>query len=191
LIEGRKGLVLLKTGVEGLFLRELRMDDLDGFYSWQNDPEIAKYYAFTRLPRTREEARGALESIVAGGRGDSVHLAVARNAHAPDDQFLGVMSLKNISALDRHAEFAAVIASAREMGKGYGRAASVRMIRYGFDTLNLRKIYLSILSDNERTIHLYETIGFRREGIFRQHVFNDGKYEDLVWYSLFPEELRE
>ena len=56
--------MLLKTRIEDLFLRELRMDDLEGFYSWQSNPEIAKYYAFTRVPRTLEETRRALASIV-------------------------------------------------------------------------------------------------------------------------------
>lgn len=183
--------LLLKTRIENLFLRELRMDDLDGFYSWQSDPEITKYYAFTRLPQTIEKARGTLETIVEGTNRDSVHLAVVKEAFSPDEEFIGVASLKNISFLDRHAEFATVIGSTRNMGKGYGKAASLRMIHYGFDTLNLRKIYMSALAGNEKTIHLYESIGFRREGVFRQHVFRDGVYEDLVWYSLFRDELSE
>ena len=98
--------MLLKTRIEDLFLRELRMDDLEGFYSWQRDPEIAKYYAFTRLPRTLEEARRTLASIVEGTNRDSIHLAVVKEAFTPDEEFIGVTSLKNISFLDRHAEFA-------------------------------------------------------------------------------------
>jgi diamine N-acetyltransferase len=181
--------MLLKTRIEDLFLRELRMDDLEGFYSWQSNPEITKYYAFTRVPRTLEETRRALASIVEGTSRDSVHLAIVKDACSPGEEFVGVTSLKNISSLDRHAEYAMVIASTKNMGKGYGKAASIRMIQYGFDTLNLRKIYMSALAGNEKTIHLYESIGFRREGVFRQHVFRDGGYEDLAWFSLFREEF--
>jgi len=181
--------MLLKTRIEELFLRELRMDDLDGFYSWQSNPEITKYYAFTRVPRTLEETRKTLASIVEGTSRDSVHLAIVKDASTSGEEFVGVASLKNISSLDRHAEYAMVIASTKNMGKGYGKAASIRMIQYGFDTLNLRKIYMSALAGNEKTIHLYESIGFKREGVFRQHVFRDGSYEDLAWFSLFREEF--
>jgi diamine N-acetyltransferase len=181
----------LKTSVENLFLRDLRMEDLEGFYSWQNDPEIAANFAFTRLPRTLEETRRTLAGIVDGNRRDSVHLAVVQCPGTPGEEFVGVTSLKNISFLDRHAEFSIVIASKRHMGKGYGSAATVRMIRYGFDTLNLRKIYLSVLAGNETAIGLYERLGFRREGAFRQHLFRNGAYEDLMWFSLFREELTE
>ena len=184
--------MLLSTAVKDLFLRELCMDDLEGFYSWQNDPEIAANFAFTRLPRTLEEARKILAAIVEGHVRDSVHLAVVlRSGEAPSEEFLGVASLKNISPLDRHAEFAIVMGARRHMRKGYGKAAALRIIRYGFHTLNLRKVYLSVLGCNETAIHLYEGLGFRREGLFREHLFREGIYEDLVWYSLLKEELRE
>ena len=181
--------MLLKTSVEALSLRNLSMEDIDGFYAWQNVPEIARWYAFTRTPRSREEAGRALTAIVEGVERDSVHLAVVKDAFAAEEKFIGVVSLKHISFLDRHAEFAAVIGSPGQMGKGYGRAASVRMIRYGFEALNLRKVYMSAFADNERTIHLYESIGFKKEGVSREHIFRDGVYEDLVWLSLFREEL--
>ena len=181
----------LSTTIGGVFLRELRMDDLDGFYSWQNDPEISQYYAFTRTPRTREAAKKALASIVDGVDSESLHFAIVRRDPGENEEpFIGVVSLKNIHPIDRHAEFATVICATEHMGKGYGRAASLCMIRHGFETLHLRKIYLSILAGNARVIHLYESMGFRYEGAFRKHVCRDGVCSDLLWYSLFPEELR-
>ena len=44
--------MLLPTTIDDLFLRELRMDDFDGFSSWQLNPEIARCFSFTRTPRT-------------------------------------------------------------------------------------------------------------------------------------------
>ena len=58
--------MLLPTTIDGLFLRDLRMDDFDGFSSWQHDPEIARCFAFTRTPRTQDETRRVLTEIVGG-----------------------------------------------------------------------------------------------------------------------------
>ena len=45
--------------------------------------------------------------------------------------------------------------------KGYGTEAVSAMVRYGMDTLGLRRIFLKVFPDNARAIHVYEKCGFR------------------------------
>jgi diamine N-acetyltransferase len=45
--------------------------------------------------------------------------------------------------------------------KGYGTEAVPAMVRYGMDTLGLRRIFLKVFPDNARAIHVYEKCGFR------------------------------
>ena len=183
--------MLLPTTIDGLFLRDLRMDDFDGFSSWQQDPEIARCFAFTRTPRTQDETRRVLTEIVGGVHPESVHLAIVLTGQETgEESFVGVVSLKNRHPIDLHAEFAIVIGAGAHMGKGYGKAAARRMCLYGFETLRLRKIYLNVIADNVRAVRLYEELGFRFEGRFREHFFRDGVWNDLLWYSVFPSELR-
>jgi len=183
--------MLLPTTIDGLFLWDLRMDDFDGFSSWQHDPEIARCFAFTRTPRTQDETRRVLTEIVGGAHPESVHLAIVLTGQETrKESFVGVVSLKNRHPIDLHAEFAIVIGAGTHMGKGYGKAAARRMCLYGFETLRLRKIYLNVLADNVRAVKLYEDLGFRFEGRFREHFFRDGVWNDLLWYSVFPGELR-
>lgn len=183
--------MLLPTTIDGLFLRDLRMDDFDGFSSWQQDPEIARCFAFTRTPRTQDETRRVLAEIVGGAHPESVHLAIVLTGQETGkESFVGVVSLKNRHPIDRHAEFAIVIGAREHMGKGYGKAAARRMCLYGFEELRLRKIYLNVIADNVRAVRLYEELGFRFEGRFREHFFRDGVWNDLLWYSVFPSELR-
>ena len=183
--------MLLPTTIDGLFLRDLRMDDFDGFSSWQHDPEIARCFAFTRTPRTQDETRRVLTEIVGGAHPESVHLAIVLTGQETRKElFVGVVSLKNRHPIDLHAEFAIVIGAGAHMGKGYGKAAARRMCLYGFGALRLRKIYLNVIADNVRAVRLYEELGFRFEGRFREHFFRDGVWNDLLWYSVFPSELR-
>ena len=45
--------------------------------------------------------------------------------------------------------------------KGYGTEAIPAMVRYGMDTLGLRRIFLKVYPDNARAIRVYEKCGFR------------------------------
>lgn len=45
--------------------------------------------------------------------------------------------------------------------KGYGKEALMRSIDYGFNELGLRRILITVFTDNARAIHLYEKCGFK------------------------------
>ena len=45
----------------------------------------------------------------------------------------------------------------------------------------LHRIELTVVADNNRGIHLYEKVGFQREGVKRENFLgDDGKYHDEV-----------
>ena len=53
--------------------------------------------------------------------------------------------------------------------------------------LNLRKINLRVAKYNNKAKLLYDSIGFKEEGILKEHVFFDGDYHDVFILSLFKE----
>ena len=69
-------------------------------------------------------------------------------------------------------------------GKGINMLASNLIINYGFNELNLNKIYLNVLSKNERAIKFYKKIGFKHEGTIKQHLYMYSEYYDLEWYAI-------
>ena len=69
-------------------------------------------------------------------------------------------------------------------GRGYGREAVWLLVEYGFTKLNLRRIYLRVHGRNERAIRAYRACGFIEEGRLRQHVWNDGAYDDLLYMAV-------
>ncbi|WP_103065567.1 MULTISPECIES: GNAT family N-acetyltransferase [unclassified Petrotoga] len=62
-------------------------------------------------------------------------------------------------------------------------SATDKNLNYGFYPLNLDKIYLNVLSSNLRVIRFYEKYGFNQEAIFKKHVYRNGDYVDLIWFS--------
>ena len=64
------------------------------------------------------------------------------------------------------------------------------LIKYGFEELNLNRIWCEVYSNND-SIHLYRKIGFKDEGILRQHVFKNGEYLDSYVLGMLKTEYNE
>ena len=62
--------------------------------------------------------------------------------------------------------------------KGYGTEVMRLLLRSGFETLNLNRIFLRVDEANKGGIRAYEKAGFVHEGRLRQAVFRDGEYRD-------------
>jgi RimJ/RimL family protein N-acetyltransferase len=63
-----------------------------------------------------------------------------------------------------------------------------QLLRHAFQDLNLHRVWLRVLSDNEPAIHLYTKLGFIHEGRSRDVVFKNGKYADLLHMSILDKE---
>lgn len=73
-------------------------------------------------------------------------------------EFIG--NIEFFNRVDDEAEWGVVITS-KMQNKGYGKESLIRSVEYGFNELNLRRIYLEVYVNNLRAIHVYEKCGFR------------------------------
>ncbi len=63
---------------------------------------------------------------------------------------------------------------------GLGAALMSGGIRAARDR-HLHRVELTVVADNRRAVHLYEKVGFRREGVKRENYLGeDGKYHDEI-----------
>jgi diamine N-acetyltransferase len=106
---------------------------------------------------------------------------------ADPSQPAGTISLTSIDRRSRNAEYGRVFVSPKFRGAGVMDHASRLVLRYGFGDLNMHKIYLRVLSDNERAIRLYRRLGFEEEGCLREHVYKDGTYRDVTCMGLLAD----
>jgi RimJ/RimL family protein N-acetyltransferase len=59
---------------------------------------------------------------------------------------------------------------------------------FAFRELNLHRICLTVFSYNPAAIKLYESLGFTREGVYREHLQRDGQRHDMILYGLLRRE---
>lgn len=75
-------------------------------------------------------------------------------------------------------------------GRGYGRAALQAIMARVFAELKARRLWLDVVSTNERAIRLYESLGFVHEGTLRESALIDGEPASMRLYGLLAREWR-
>jgi len=167
---------------ERIYLRPLEREDAPIFVPWVNDQEITRNLILYRpMNRDQEEEFIARASKQQGGM-------VLGIALRKDDRLIGNTGFHALHLKDRHAGFGILIGDKTEWDRGHGTEATALMARYGFETLNLNRIWLHVYEHNSRGRRAYEKVGYRVEGTLRKHNYREGRYWDVIVMGLLREE---
>ncbi|MFO7637062.1 MAG: GNAT family protein [Clostridia bacterium] len=167
-----------------VFLDALEEADIPILASWYRDTEFLRNYDFDpAFPKSEEQ----LKSMYLGQQKETSAIFAIREQRT--GKLVGLCGLMNISFSNRFSWI--FIGLGSDQGKGYGTQALSLLIRFAFHELNLERLQLNVIAYNHRAIALYEKLGFRREGAFRQAILRDGKRTDLLLYGLLAGEWTE
>lgn len=100
---------------------------------------------------------------------------------------IGFGSIRNIDWVSRHGEVVLFIQSA--FNKEILRQALEKFIQFGFDEINLNKLWVDNFNYEEMRETLVE-MGFVLEGVRRQAKFKHGAWVDSNIFSLLSQEYR-
>lgn len=67
--------------------------------------------------------------------------------------------------------------------KGFGSAAVELMTLYGFEVLGLHKLYARVFEYNIGAMFVLQKNGYKKEGLFEDDYFKNGKYVNTVVYG--------
>jgi len=168
---------------EKIYFRPLEREDAPLLVAWLNDSEVTRTLELFYHPinlRTEEEF---LERVY-----KSEHEVAFGIAVRATDALIGVTGLSQMNFKNRHVVFGIFIGEKSEWGKGYGTEATALITGYAFETLNMNRIWLHVYENNERGIRAYERVGFKREGVLRQHRYHEGRYWDTIVMGILREE---
>ena len=165
----------------GYHLRKPEQTDVDALHRFKNDPAVAALLTGTSTGWSRADLQRWVEAHCKAS--DEALWVIADS----DDIAIGHVGLYKIHAVHRSAEFAIVL-DRSAWGKGIGVTASRAMVAYGFDELNLQRIELQVLADNERAIAVYRKIGFREEGRLRRAAFKCARFHDVIVMAVLSDE---
>jgi RimJ/RimL family protein N-acetyltransferase len=165
-------------------LRPVQADDADRYVEWMNDPEVIRHLS-ARYPISHAWEEEWLASAAKRVSPPDISLAI----ETLDGRHIGSIGLHGIGPEDRHASLGIVIGAKDCWSQGYGSDALRALLRFGFDEINLNRVWLEVFADNARAIASYKKCGFVEEGRLRQHWFRRGAYRDSLIMGVLREEF--
>jgi len=153
---------------------------LNNCWVWINDPEINKWLLIGIFPTYLFQEEEWFKGL---GNKENIVFAIVTK----EEKHIGNVGLHKIDYLSKTAELGIIIGKKQEWGKGVATEAEKLMIDYGFNSLNLQKIYASIFADNIGSQKAAQKNGARLEGTLKKHVYKNGKYNDLTCMAFFKE----
>jgi RimJ/RimL family protein N-acetyltransferase len=165
--------------------RGLERSDLPLLQEWVNEPAVRRGISLY-LPMSMAREELWFDEMLKRPP-DEQPFAVDRK-QGRSWQLLGTCGLFDIDWISRKAEIGIMIGDKRQWNKGYGTEAMRLILKHGFETLNMHRLYLRVFADNPNAIRTYEKAGFVLDGRLRQAHFADGVYkDDLLMSVLRPE----
>jgi len=161
-------------------LRANEREDLPNYLRWVNDPDILLYFG-TYLPYNMDKEVAWFEHM---NQDDSV----INFAIEYEGQHVGGCGLLKINHRNQSAEVGLFIGEKSLWDKGLGQDTLRTLLDYGFDQLNLHRIYLRVIAENARGVHAYEKVGFVHEGRLREDVWRHGHWQDMLIMSVLRHE---
>ena len=77
----------------------------------------------------------------------------------------------------------------KHWNKGYGKEMVRASFCMAFENLKLHRLEAGIDPRNRRSILLARSVGMRKEGLKKRALFLNGKWQDIVIYSITCEEV--
>lgn len=142
---------------ERVLLRPLEPQDLPALVKWGADPVLAGLMEGA-YPPDLAEAPAWLARLRANRYNQRFAILTAAQ------HLIGDVELDHIAWRSGHAELRVCIGEREWWNQGYGTDAVRTLVRYGFEHLGLRVVYLRVDRGNARAVRCYEKCGFRKEG---------------------------
>ena len=177
----------MEVRLEGdrIILRPLEEGDSETLYENVKEYEMARW--MINVPHPYPE-NGAIEFIKTTQEKMNEGLAYELAIESKEtSEVIGVMSLLKVDNKHRNAELGYWVAK-EHRSEGIATEAASIILAFGFEVLNLERIYSKCFVDNKPSEKVFEKIGMQYEGTFRHEVLKEDRFIDTKYYSILRQE---
>ncbi|MBL1216788.1 MAG: N-acetyltransferase [Planctomycetes bacterium] len=163
-----------------LVIRPYRLRDADETARLAGHEKVVDTTLNIPSPYTPDAARdwiGTHDEMYQTGAGVSLRIGLKDS-----DAHVGGVGLR-VNSRHSKAELGYWIA-VDHWNQGYATEAAGAMLEYGFNTLNLNRVYAHYMMRNPASGRVMQKLGMAREGRLRHHVRKNDAYEDLELYGM-------
>lgn len=173
---------------ERIRLRAAEKEEIKLFLHWINDPEVTENLTLI-YPMSQFEEDRWYEQMMTLPLAEHVMVIDIQDESQPGGyRPIGTTQFHNLDWRCRSAEVGIMIGEKDFWNQGYGTETMKLMLKHGFESLNLHRIWLRVYAKNKRGIRAYEKAGYQYEGKFRDGHYQHGQYYDLLFMSILRHE---
>lgn len=163
---------------ERLILSQLKEEDFPFVTEYLQDKIFSDVTSNIPYPYTGEHAKSWMKMSRESFENNTGYTFAVRNK---EGQILGAIGLHDRD--DDKAELGYWMGKPF-WNKGYITEAATALIDFGFNELQINKIYATYFLDNPASGRIMEKTGMEKEALLKQHLKKDGKYIDVMMYSI-------
>lgn len=165
-------------------LRAIEEQDLEQLLKWRNQPEYRRFFREYRELCMTEQKKW-YESRVIGDE----HTRMFSIVELKSGKLIGACGLCYIDWINRCADFSIYIGKDHlYIDRNYAIDAARLLIRYGFEELNLHRLWSEIYEIDEEKKEMFAALGFIHEATHRATHWTEGKWVDSWYYRMLKEE---
>ncbi len=155
---------------------------LSAVVGWRNDPVVNKYLrpSYRTLREVQEWYEGYFCS-----RSNRLFAILA------DGTLIGYCTIEAVERTNNKCEVGVVIGEKAYWRRGIGSAVTQELLRRAFTGLRMHRVEAIIQGDNIASVRCFSRAGFRLDGRLRDAKCRDGRYVDLLVYSILHEEWQK
>jgi len=165
---------------EKVYLRPIQKSDIIHLNHWKNDEETYMYLGGGFMPTSIDLQEKWLDSMI-DTLGNNKRFIICDK----DDLPIGMVGLYEINWVHRTSEIGIFIGNKVARGKGYGKEACLLIEKFAKEYLNLRKIKLSVVSDNIEALNMWQALGYKKVGEYVKERYIKGSYRNLILMEKF------
>jgi RimJ/RimL family protein N-acetyltransferase len=105
-----------------------------------------------------------------------------------DGNSVGYIIIRGLKNTDNSLELMRIVITSK--GFGHGKKAISLLQKWCFEEQQAHRLWLDVREDNDRAKHVYESLGFKREGLLRECIRIDNSYKSLIVMSILSHEYK-
>lgn len=171
-----------------ILLREFRENDWEKVHSYASDPEVVRYMDWG--PNTKEETKAFISRSISSQKEEPRRKYTLAITLKGENKPIGSCDICVASSENKEGWIGYCL-NRQSWNKGYATETAEALLKFGFQQLDLHRIFATVDPDNIASIHVLEKAGMKHEGHLREHKWSKGRWRDSLLYSILENEWKE
>ncbi|WEG14932.1 GNAT family protein [Pullulanibacillus sp. KACC 23026] len=169
-----------------LHLREFKEDDWVAVHQYASQDIVCRYQTWG--PNREEDSKAFVNQVMSA----AIQEPRTRFAFAIiyDSSMIGAGELTIRDSINKAGEMGYIV-NPNYWGKGIATEAAKLLIHYGFETLQLHRIYATCDPRNIGSAKVLKKVGMTQEGRMRDHLLIKDGWRDSLLHSILEHEWKK